>query len=358
VRSTAEPRRILWVLNHRRLMPDELGILRSLGFAVFTPRVLPSGTDWRSTAVEENPDREALRLPPETLALLERYRFYERPWTPTLASILNEHFEAVVTALYPAPFISAVRHFRGRVIARAFGREGDANYASWIAAWQQPGLEDAIAALGSRYVFGQAYPVLAEVERPPHARRAVTLPLPAPGWVAPAAGSWTGEGRDLLFLCPLIGASDYYEAVYRRIKQVAGDIPHRIFGHQTAPVHDPAVLPPTDDAALLSLYASTAAFVYPAVEPRHLHYSPLEAMMVGAPVLYLRGALLDRMAGEALPGACAGLDEMRAKAAALARGDTALSAAIRAGQPSLLARFAPDAARAAWRRLLCTEGEA
>jgi hypothetical protein len=345
------------MLNHRRLMPEELDILRSFGFVVFTPRMLPSGTEWRSAVLEANPDRQAMQLPSETLALLEGYHFYERPWTPTLSSILNEHFEMVVTAFYPAPFISAVRLFQGRVVARAFGREGGANYASLAATWQQPGLEDDIAVLGKRFVFGQAYPVLTEVEGPLLAERSVTLPIPLPSWVASAAGGWTGAGRELLFLCPLITASAYYGRVYRQIKQVAGDLPHRIFGHQTTAVNDPAVAPPTDDPTLLSLYARAAAFVYPSPEPRHLHYSPLEAMAVGVPVLYLQGALLDRLAGQVLPGACSGLDEMRAKAAALAHGDSNLSAAVRAAQSVLLERFAPDVVRAAWQRLLFSEDE-
>ena len=58
---------------------------------------------------------------------------------------------------------------------------------------ERAGLEEAIASLGERYVFGQAYPMLAEVEEPPNVIRAVTLPLPAPGWVMPAAGRWTGS---------------------------------------------------------------------------------------------------------------------------------------------------------------------
>jgi hypothetical protein len=345
-------RRILWALNHRTLMPDEVGILRDLGFAVFTPRVLPLGTEGRSTAVETAAHRMDLRLPPETLAVLESHPFYVRRWTPTLADIINQHFETVVTAFYRAPFTSAVKHFRGRVVARAFGREEANTYKSLTEAWSEPGLEEAIASLGERYVFGQAYSMLAEVEAPPYASRAVTLPLPPPGWVLPAAGRWTGSDGGLLFLAPLITGAAYHRANYDTIKRNFGDLPHTIFGHQIGPVDDPAVRSSPDDSALLALYAGSAAFVYPSTEARHVHYSPIEAMVVGTPVLYRRGALLDRLAGEALPGACQGLEEMHAKAAALAAGDTPLSSAIRQAQQAIIATFSREAAAKAWQGLL------
>lgn len=61
------PRRILWALNRRTLMPHEVRILRDLGFVVFMPRVLPRGTDDRSTAVETTSHGVGLQIPPKTL---------------------------------------------------------------------------------------------------------------------------------------------------------------------------------------------------------------------------------------------------------------------------------------------------
>ncbi|WP_426954098.1 hypothetical protein [Muricoccus radiodurans] len=339
-------------------MPDEVGILRGLGFAVLTPRVLPRGLDARSTVVEPAPDRAALDLPPETLAVLERHPFYDRAWTPTVTDILNAHFEAVVTAFYPTCLSSAVRGFRGRVVARPFGRVGPRGYHALTQLWEEPELDAAVAAMGDRFTYGQGYDVLAEVEPPLFADRAFTLPVPAPSWVEPMQGRWTGADGSLLFLCPVIAGNPYYGGLYATIKARFGDLPHRIFGKQAATVADPAVIDFPDDGALLRLYAGCAAFAYPSEETRHVHYSPVEAMIVGAPVLYLRGALLDRLAGAVLPGACADLDEMRTKAAALVAGDAALRAAIQNAQPAILARFSRDRARDAWARLLGAEGSA
>jgi glycosyltransferase involved in cell wall biosynthesis len=87
---------------------------------------------------------------------------------------------------------------------------------------------------------------------------------------------------------------------------------------------------------------------YPSPEPRHLHYSPLEAMVVGTPVLDLEGGLIDRLAGTRLPGACANVLEMKTKARRLIEGDRALAEAMRSNQARVLETFAPEVVKRQW----------
>ena len=333
-------------------MPDETATVRGLGWTVFTPRVLPHGLDARSTSLEDAPDDAALQLPSSVLELLRNYPFYDRQWSPTLKSIVNKHFDVMVTSFYHAPYASSVRHFKGTLIARAFGREGDNTYNGLLSAWEDDGLVAATLNMGHRFVFGQAYAWLAEVEPPLFAQRAVTLPVPLPGWIKPAENAWTGIAPHALFFCPIITGSAYYKLIYDRIKTNFGGLPHIIFGKQAGHVEDPCVLPGLDDNSLRDLYVRSRVFVYPADEPRHLHYAPLEAMLVGVPVLYLRGALLDRVAGLELPGACKDLSEMCTKARSMLGGEVCLANSIRAAQKHVLRRFSNEAVRCAWRHIL------
>jgi glycosyltransferase involved in cell wall biosynthesis len=96
------------------------------------------------------------------------------------------------------------------------------------------------------------------------------------------------------------------------------------------------------------LYAAAPVFVYPSSEPRHLHYSPLEAMVIGTPVVYRQGSLLDQIAGKRLPGACADDEEMRSLARRLLAGDRALAEQVRAAQGPILEAFSADLARRQW----------
>jgi hypothetical protein len=347
-------RRLLWVVNHKTLLQAEVPILRSLGWEVFVPKILPEhDPGFRSAATSDEFDA-ALRLPPATLAVLNRHNFIQQGWSPTVAEIVNTNFDAVVThfSYYVISLSEAARKFHGTVIARAFGREHPRRFSEFATASGRPKLLDELAALGDRFVFGQGYANIAEVEDPPLPQRAHTITVPLPGWIYGHRDTWEGGGGNAVFLCPSIGIGGYYGDVYEAIKRDFGDLPHVIFGRQPVPVQDPAVRPYLTDDGLIALFRSAPVFVYPSTEPRHIHYSPLEAILVGTPVLYRRGTLTDVIAGSPLPGACADAAEMRDKARRLIAGDRALAEAVRATQGRILDPFASDLARNQWSAVL------
>ncbi|MBV9813222.1 MAG: hypothetical protein JO326_10755, partial [Acetobacteraceae bacterium] len=210
-----------------------------------------------------------------------------------------------------------------------------------------------LAAVGDRFVFAQGYSNIADVEAPLLRGRAHTITLPLPAAVFRHQNTWSGEGREAIFVCPSINVGPYYREIYDGIKSNFGDLPHRIFGRQEGVVDDPAVLPYLADRDLFALYARAPVFVYPHNEPRHVHYSPLEAMVVGTPTLYLKGSLIDALVdGADLPGACQDIREMRRKAELLMARDPGIARAIQATQSRVLETFAPDLARRQWQQAL------
>jgi hypothetical protein len=347
------PQRLLWIVNHQTLMGAEVPILRSLGWQVFIPKRVPDDPEYRSSAVSYEYDAD-LGLPPSALAVLNLHRFYERPWSTTLESIVNEHFQVLVTSLsyYTMPLSEAARKFKGVVAARVFGREHPSTYSSLPAVTRRPALLDELAGIGDRFVFAQGYDNLAEIEEEPLRSHGHTVTVPLPRGIYRHEGSWRGGGGAAIVLCPAINDDGYYAALYRRIKQSFGDLPHLIFGRQFGEISDPAVLSYLSDADLIGLYASAPVFVYPSTEPRHLHYSPLEAMVVGTPVLYLRGTLLHHITAEPQPGACADDAELHAVASRLIAGDRELANDIRAAQARIVENFSVDLARRQWQSLL------
>ena len=75
-------------------------------------------------------------------------------------------------------------------------------------------------------------------------------------------------------------------------------------------------------------------------------------MVVGTPVLYREGGLLDRIAGRRLPGACGGEAEMRSAALRLLAGDRELAERIHSTQGAILEAFDGDLARRQWQSVL------
>jgi hypothetical protein len=351
-------RRILWIVNHKTLMSGEVPLLHSLGFEVFIPKVVPThDRAFRSAGVTSDYDA-ALGLTPAVLRVLNHENFFERCWASTVTQIINRYFDVIIChfTYYTTPLREAALKFQGLLIARAFGREHPRTYGEFRTWVPHPSLLEDIGSLGRRFIFAQAYDNLAEIEELPLRSRAHTITVPLPKFTSKHVNTWTGTGSNALFLCPAIGDNGHYSRVYLAIKRDFGDLPHVIFGSQVGPVKDPAVLPYLSDDALVDLYRSTPVFIYPSPEPRHLHYSPLEAMMVGTPVLYLEGGLIDRLAGTTLPGACANVLEMKTKARRLIEGDRALAETIRSNQARVLETFAPEVLRRQWASALFGAG--
>ncbi|WP_426954097.1 hypothetical protein [Muricoccus radiodurans] len=345
-------------MNHRTLLPAEVPILRDLGYEIFIPKRVPDhDPGYRSALVTYEYD-STLSIPPETLDVLNAHDFYQRPWSPTLRAAINDCFDVVVShfSYYTVPLSEAAQKFKGLVVARTFGREQPRTYAEFAVVGPRPKILEELEALGPRFVHAQGYSNLADIEPPVLQRSAMTVTVPLPDAIFEAAETWRGDGTHAVFLCPAIstpGDGGYYLGIYEGIKRDFGDIPHKIFGRQYRVIDDPAVLPYLTDAELLDLYAAAPVFVYPSTEQRHIHYSPIEAMIVGTPVLYRRGALTDVLAeGADLPGACASTVEMRDKAKRLLAGDRALADAIRASQGRIVATFGADVAHRQWAAVL------
>jgi hypothetical protein len=348
---TPEPQRLLWIVNHRTLMAAEVPILRSLGWEVFIPKIIPDhDPGYRSGATTYAFDVK-LALPDPALRVLNRHNFYERGWPPTLEDIVNNYFSAIVAhfSYYTTTLSEAAVKFRGRIVARAFGREHPRTYSQFAEIGPRKNLLSELAAVGNRFVFGQGYDNIADIEPPELRSRAHTIIVPLPPELYGHQNTWRGGGAKAIFLCPAIRPHTFYGDIYDGIKRDFGDMPHFIFGRQVVPVDDPAILPYLTDAELLDLYATAPVFVYPHTEPRHVHYSPLEAIVVGTPTLFLRGALIDMLTGGAdLPSVCRDVGEMRAKAQRLLDGDQSLAHAIRITQGQVIEAFSPELARQQW----------
>jgi len=347
-------KRLLWIVNHKTLMPAEIPILRSLGWEVFVPKILPShDPGFRSAATTYEYD-VALKLPPATLRVLNRHNFIQLDWPPTVEDIVNTYFSVVIAhfSYYTAPLFAAACKFEGMLITRAFGREHPRRFSEFATLAGRPGLLDHLAAMGDRFVFGQGYTNIADVEEPPLRQRAHTITVPLPDWMYRNRDTWEGGGGSAVFLCPSAGITGYYGDLYAGIKRDFGHLPHVIFGRQPVSVPDSAVQPYLSDEDLLTLYRSAPVFIYPSTEPRHVHYSPIEAIIIGTPVLYRSGTLLDLLAGGGLPGTCIDTADMENKAKRLIAGDRALAETIRAAQWQILDVFASSRARAQWAAVL------
>lgn len=347
-------RRVLWLLNHRTLMPFELPLLHDLGFEVFAPKVMPRGL--RSSIVDFGYD-ETLTLPRAALQRLNAFNFYEDEWPDDIVLLVNQYFGSVFTIPYARQFEQALLKFHGRLFFRAFGLENSRNYRGMLIDLYGPDVLARIDAAGDRFWFAQGYEQLAECEPPLLAERSIYLPLGLPSafWET-ACNDYAGTYRRILFVCPNCVTDPYYAGVYKCFKEQLGDFPHVIVGAQDVPVNDPHLLGFVPDETMSRLFRECAVCYYHSHELRHVHYTPVEAVIHGMPVVYYADSLLGRLTPGVKLGRCESESQARATIQRILDGDKEFVADLRQDQVAMLAPFSSGYCRAEWEHSLRDAG--
>lgn len=329
-------------------MPYEADLIRRLGFEVFTPKIIPA-SGFRSGAVTHEFDA-TLSIPPRALSRLNAVNFYEGQWSPQTVKLLNRYFKTLFVMPHGECLREAVEKFDGRIVLRAFGLDSDTTYADVIERLHSPRTLRKIEALGDRFVFGEGYDNLHLIEPHPIASRAVHLPLGAPLGLLAQQPTWANIDRRILLSCPSIGVDAYYARVYGEFRSQFGDLPYVVSGVQEQRIEDDNVLGFVDDEDLSRLYSTCSVLYYPSREPRHVHYTPVEAAAAGQPIVFYRGSLLDHLTGGDARGGVDTPTEARALIERLLAGDRDLATELVESQRRLRHRFDDQFCLETWQR--------
>src|SRR6516225_4512747 len=346
-------RRVLWLLNHKTLMPYEAQLLVNLGFEVFVPKVVPKGHDFRSGVVDFAYDA-SLTIPQRALKRLNEFDFYDEIWPADIVVIANRYFGTVFTIATSKQFPEVLDKFEGQIVFRPFGIDNTRTYKGVFDVLYGFDALAKIHALGDRFWFGEAYEQLHECEPPLLAGRALFLPIGVPESFFNNANQWNGSLKKVLFVCSI--SNPYYVAVYRQFKKEFGDLPHLIVGAQDAKLDDPNMLGYVGEEELRQLYRDCAVLYYHSTELRHVHYSPIEAAIIGMPIVFFRNSLLGRLCEGSTPGCVDSLDEARTIVRRLIDGDRELIESLRRGQHNISYRFSDAYCRPIWEKNLIESG--
>jgi hypothetical protein len=348
-------KRVLWLLNHKTLMPYEVQLLLNLGFEVFVPKVIPrTGTDFRSGVVDFAYDR-SLTIPQRALKRLNNFNFYEESWSTAVVTIVNRYFGTVFTIpVFGKQFPEVLDKFEGQIVFRPFGIDNTRTYKQVLEVLYGFDSLMKIHALGDRFWFGEGYEQLHECEPPLLAKRALFLPIGVPESFFKNANQWNGSIKKILFICSI--SNPYYSAVYRQFKKQFGDLPHVIAGMRDVKVDDSSMLGHVSEEELHQLYRDCAVLYYHSTELRHVHYSPIEAAIMGMPIVFFRNSLLGRLCEASTPGCVDSLDEARTIVKRVIDGDRELIESLRKGQRHVWHKFSDAYCRPTWEKNLIESG--
>jgi|GEM_PF-1724068 len=341
-------RRILWLLNHRTLLPYEAPLIQRLGFEVYVPKVIPK-SNFRSGAVDFSYD-SSLSLPPGALSRLNQFNFYEDAWTPEIVAIVNRYFGAAFIIPHARQVFEAVENFEGQLVFRAFGLDNEQSYKKVLDELYGPLVLRKIKGIKHRFWFGEGYDNLHECDDPVFLERALFLPIGVPEFFFSTAGQWTGAEKKILFVCPYVVSNPYYAEIYRRFKGDFGHLPHVIVGAQDVPTADPHVVGFVSDEELKRLYLNCSVLYYPSTELRHVHYSPIEAAINGMPVVFFENSLLARLSRGATKGRASSVSEARQIIERILASDVDFISQIRVDQREIAFHFSDEYCREIWKR--------
>lgn len=332
--------KILWLLNHSTLRAYEMDQLTRIGLTkIFLPKSFPYDEGNLSASVDYSYD-ESLSIPKEKLKILNSQCWYENI-SDEAWQIANQYFDIAIIGFFPEQIKSAVKSFKGAIVLRAFGLAKPCSYSQLLFDLLGHHWIEKIQKLKSRFWFGAGYEHLHQIESEWLAKRNCYLPVGLKN--ISQNKIWQGNDNRILFICPRIHTSPYFNAIYREFIKNFSDFDFTIGGAQPKKVNDPRVIGYVENEEYLRNMKSHKLMFYHSTEPNHIHYHPFEAIKTGMPLIFMAGGMLDLMGGRALWGRCKSIREAKDKITKIFNDNqNKLTQKIQTEQLTLLKRLAPE----------------
>jgi hypothetical protein len=289
-------KRLLWLCTHRTQWREEVSLLLEAGF-----EVVPVHWGHREHPINENPDdpyfvqtwRQHCTLAPETINCLRAVNwFHEAP--VELLPLAIDSFDGVVITSFLDTLLLVARWFPKDIFFRVFGQAGEFSYSRLAGPAVLRQLSQTACYQSGRYHWCPVLPTLSFIEEEILTRGQVLVDpfislerLPFQ-WEAEKAEPYVA-----LVLSRLVEIG-YYHSLYRRIvsafRSPELSIPLRVLGHNSVGgkgLGDPEIVGSLSDDEYLAMMARATAFFYQGESLCHLHWSGVEALAMGVPVVMM-----------------------------------------------------------------------
>jgi glycosyltransferase involved in cell wall biosynthesis len=304
-----------------------------LGYEVFNPPYISPIKD-QSANLDWDRDQQTT-LPASVFAKLSNYDFFYNWIDPQISELLNQHFDAVIVTISPNWLTAFAKVYEGKLIYRVYGQIDTLSRHLF-----KVGM---LGALDKRDDFWFV-PHAAEALQGEHAwlrERMDVVPYSLPEDIFAHQDTWIGGEREIALSCPNVD-NHFYRAHFGFLKANFPDPHFRYFGKQLAKSNDPNIVGTLERADFLERFRRASGYLYTYTDARVCYLPPLEMMVLGGPVLFLRGSLLDRFMPADAPGRCESIEHAKALARRLLDGDKPLISSIVGSQTDLRRRYSPD----------------
>jgi glycosyltransferase involved in cell wall biosynthesis len=328
--------RIFWLGMHKILVRTELPRLRKMGYEVFNPPYLSPVKD-QSANLDWNAEQKT-SLPPDVFEKLSQYKFFYNQINPEIADLLNKYFDAIIVTIHCDWLLEILKVFKGKVIFRTYGQTSPLSQLLF-----DNGAFQLISAHKDFYFAPHASEAL-EGEHTWLRERAVIIPYCLPEDVFKNRNTYSVTGTKsgtIAVSCPNIKDPHYF-CHYQQLKRNLQPETYKIYGVQLQSSADPQVVGTLPPEELTKRFLSSNAYLYTYTHPQTCYLPPIEMMILGGPVVFFRGSLLDKyFHGTPAPGRVASFDEAKDRCQRLLDGDLDLANKIIQSQNKIIERYDP-----------------
>lgn len=297
---------ILYLLNHKTLTDFEVPLLIKRGYGVYIPK------KYNSLAKENSINYSTvnfydnfLHITPDVIGLLNNIDWFSNvPLPSNVLNVINDNFKYIfITLLTKAPLLNQlITHFNGTIYYRFFGLDGNKSYYEHIKGHVSPKV---------KYIFSYDEIYQFEKTRFFNESNSCIIPLGLSNTkIEQLHNTYNRKSDNVAFVCSRIHPKcKYYFDIYKTFISNFRDIKYLIFGKDNEAVAaNQNIVNNLPDDKFYSAIAECSCMYYHGIEPRHLHYHPLEAIVIGIPIIFHRESLLSGYLYDS-PGKCNNIED-------------------------------------------------
>lgn len=344
---TSNMPRVMCLLTNSSVRDFEVTMMKIVGIKeVFLPKIYPRSKSVESTSIDYSQD-VSLTIPANELAVLNMVDWYTSPGKDAW-NIANKYFEAIIfIGNEYLIFKDITSNFRGAIILRAYGTPKAFTYTDTLYKISNGLLFGQLARIGSRFFLAETNRYLDPGENDILKRRHIYLPTGIPE--NNAQNNWIGHCKKVYFICPDIELNTTNKNTYKTFVRDFYNFEYLIAGAQILPVSSPKVLAGTAATEHTTHFREFRVMFYNSTERDYLDRHPFEAILVGIPLVFMAGGVLDEIGGVDQPGRCNSIEEARKKIRRILDDDLELICNIKEHQSRLINAMRPESCRQAWK---------
>lgn len=329
---------ILYLFAHKTLTEFEVPIITSRGYGVFIPKKKTSLNKLDSIYDDMYKyDNSLQTISVNDLTMLNDIDWYNNDTilTRQLIDLLNVNFNFIfITLLTSGKLLKQlIKYFKGLIYYRFFGLASTYSYKDMVTNYAFPNV---------KYIFGynEIYTYEQSLSSFFNANNSIVTPLGCPDhFIKTHENTYKGTTNKICFVCSKINQCPYYTNVYNQfVKNVGTKYEYVLLGKNNETLTDNNKFNNLSDDAYFNKMSECKLMYYHSTEPRHLHYHPIEALIIGLPVLFHKESLLNSFLMNS-PGKCNDIDEVHAKIDRILNNDVEFINEIKKEQEKVAYKF-------------------